>query len=81
MQAAEDYMEQVTEQMRREDRRQILATTPEDLEKVSRLLDEICEKGGSCIVGGQEILAAAGVLFRVLGESVCRLIDPGSVHQ
>ena len=60
MQAAEDYMEQVTEQMRREDRRQILATTPEDLEKVSRLLDEICEKGGSCIVGGQEILAAAG---------------------
>ena len=60
MQAAEDYMEQVTEQMPREDRRQILATTPEDLEKVSRLLDEICEKGGSCIVGGQEILAAAG---------------------
>lgn len=59
MQAAEDYMEQVTEQMRREDRRQILATTPEDLEKVSRLLDEICEKGGSCIVGGQEILEAA----------------------
>lgn len=60
MQAAEDYMEQVTGQMRQRDRRQILCTTKEDLEKVSRILDEICEKGGSCIVGGQEILEAAG---------------------
>lgn len=59
MQAAEDYMEQVTGQMRQRDRRQILCTTKEDLEKVSRILDEICEKGGSCIVGGQEILEAA----------------------
>ena len=60
MQAAEDYMEQVTGQMRQRDRRQILCTTKEDLEKVSRILDEICEKGGSCIVGGQEILEVAG---------------------
>lgn len=60
MQAAEDYMGQVTGQMRRRDRRQILCTTKEDLEAVSRILDEICEKGGSCIVGGQEILEVAG---------------------
>ena len=52
-------MEQVTGAMRREDRKQILRTTAEDLEKVSYILDEICEKGGSCIVGGQEILEAA----------------------
>ena len=60
IQAAEDYMEEVTGEARREDRRQILHTTAEDLEKVSYILDEICEKGGSCIVGSQEALDAAG---------------------
>lgn len=63
IQAAQDYLGGVTWEMICRERSEILCTTKEDLTRVSYVLDQVCENGGVCVIGGKSSLDAASTIL------------------
>ena len=60
------YMEKTTKEALQKDRDAVLATTPEDIRKMSAVLDKILGQQVYCVYGNEEKLKANKDLFKNL---------------
>ena len=61
--AAQDYLGSVTWERICRERSEILCTTKEDLMRVIYVLNQVCEKGGVCVIGGKSSLDAVSTIL------------------
>ncbi|MCI9452381.1 MAG: hypothetical protein HFG83_00845 [Dorea sp.] len=61
--ATQDYLGGVTWEMICRERSEILCTTKEDLMRVIYVLNQVCEKGGVCVIGGKSSLDAVSTIL------------------
>lgn len=61
--AETDYLSGVTREMVCRERREILRTSKEDLMRASDVLEQVCENGGVCVIGGKDSLNSAGTIL------------------